>query len=77
MQIGSICIVFRQQYRKIQSKRFYSTAMKILGQHRRQGATFHVVRSLTDRCHFRGFVSQAFHQPDQAAIADERITVKA
>lgn len=54
----------------------YSTAMKVLGQHRRQGATLHPVRRLANRCHLRRLVPGALHQPDQIAVADKSVAVE-
>lgn len=50
--------------------------MKVLGQHRRQGATLHPVRGLADRRHLRGFVPGALDQPDQVAVADQGVAVE-
>lgn len=55
---------------------FYSTAMKVLGQHRCQGATLHLVRGLANCRHLRRLVPQAFNQPNQIAVADECVAVE-
>lgn len=63
-------------FQEIDTLEFYSTAMKVLGQHRREGATLHLMRGLTNRRHLRRLVPGALHQPDQIAVADERVAVK-